>query len=118
MGVERVLLAMPEGLPPRPPRCFIAPIGARAAELALRLGRDLRGVGVHTDVDGRGGSLKSLLRRADALGAKVCLVLGDAELDKGVVQVKQLALHQTAEVSLSDVVSHVQAALAQDEEAR
>ena len=35
------------------------------------------------DADTRGGSLKSQLRRANALGARVALILGDNELDDG-----------------------------------
>ena len=44
----------------------------------LGIARELRSAGIGTDLDGRGGSMKSMLRRADSLGARVCLVIGDA----------------------------------------
>ena len=77
--------------PEAPPRCFIAPLGERAALEALVLARELRKAGIAALADTRGGSLKSMLRRADSLGARLCLVLGDAELERGVVAVKDLA---------------------------
>lgn len=107
LGMERVLLAMPEQAKIPVFSCFVAPLGERARTEALVLGRDLRRAGVRVEIDTRGGSLKSLLRRADALGASLCLLLGDQEIDRGVVQVKDLERHQQAEVSRSDVVRHV-----------
>jgi histidyl-tRNA synthetase len=93
MGLERVILAMPERPAPRRPHCFVAPMGPRATREALVLARDVRALGHTAEVDGRGGSLKSMLRRADSKGATLCVVLGDAELDQGVVQVKHLVQH-------------------------
>jgi histidyl-tRNA synthetase len=41
----------------------------------------------------RGTSLKSQLRRANQLGARVVLILGDSELAEDAVQVKDLDAH-------------------------
>jgi histidyl-tRNA synthetase len=112
MGLERVLLAMPERAAATPARCFIAPLGERALLEALVIARDLRQAGVAALADTRGGSLKSMLRRADSLGARLCLVLGDTELDRGVVAVKDLAEKQQTDVERSGLVAHVVAALA------
>ena len=57
---------------------------------ALVLARELRRAGVRCEVDTRGTSLKSQLRRANALGARVVLILGESELAENVVQVKDL----------------------------
>jgi histidyl-tRNA synthetase len=111
MGLERILLAMSEKQRDRVAFCFIAPLGERARATALRLGRDLRAAGVVVDLDGRGNSLKSMLRRADASGARLCLVLGESELEREVVQLKDLAAHQQHEVPLVTVVSNVTALL-------
>jgi len=107
MGLERILLAMEGGADERAPFCFVAPLGATAQTEALKLGRALRAGGLRADVDGRGNSLKSMLRRADSLGARFCIVLGDAEIERGVVQLKDLAEHSQAEVPLADVVDSV-----------
>jgi histidyl-tRNA synthetase len=98
IGLERVLLAMGETPVARAEACFIAPIGDRAVAEALLMARELRDRGVPVDVDGRGNSLKSMLRRANSLGARLCVLVGDAELDRGVVKMKDLALHSEEEV--------------------
>jgi histidyl-tRNA synthetase len=107
MGLERILLALGDAAAVKRPRCAVAPLGARALAEGLRLGRSLRQAGVVTDVDGRGNSLKSMLRRADSLGARFCVVIGDAELERGVVQLKDLAQHSQEVLELGDVVAKI-----------
>jgi len=63
------------------------------------------------DVDTRGTSLKAMLRRANSLGAPLCLVLGDSEIDAGQVQVKDLAGHGQSTAARADVVADVIARL-------
>jgi histidyl-tRNA synthetase len=85
------LLALGEQSVAPPPVCFIAPIGERAIGAGLALARDLRARGLRVDLDGRAASVKAMLRRANAVGARVCVLLGDSELDRNVVKVKDLA---------------------------
>src|SRR5204863_8849597 len=75
IGLERVLLAMEDASPPSPPFCFIAPLGEKAVSAGLLLARQLRERGIPVDLDGRGSSLKSMLRRANAVGARLCILL-------------------------------------------
>jgi histidyl-tRNA synthetase len=85
---------------------------------ALVLARDLRRSGVRCEVDTRGSSLKSQLRRANALGAKVALILGESELAGNAVQIKDLegrtqalvARDETARVVATRIASGVPAA--------
>jgi len=107
MGLERILLAMPDDTPASVPRCYVAPIGAPAQHASLLLARELRAAGVTVDLDGRGNSLRSMLRRADAIGARLCLVLGDSELEAGIVQVKDLGQHTQDRVDRGQVVDRV-----------
>jgi len=111
MGLERILLAMSDSTPQASRFCFLAPIGEQAQTAALKLARDLRSAGVTVDLDGRGNSLKSMLRRADATRARICLVLGESELEQGVVQLKDLAAHEQRNVPLAAVVAAVSEAL-------
>jgi histidyl-tRNA synthetase len=90
---------------------LVAPIGERAMAEALLLGRELRAAGVPTMIEGRGGSLKSMLRRANSLGSTHAIVLGDGELDRGVVQLKELAAHAQRDVPRGEIVSVVAAAV-------
>jgi len=115
MGLERLLLALGEQKIAEAPLCFIAPLGAPAQMRALELGRDLRARGAYVEVDGRGNSLKSMLRRAGTMQARVALVLGDDELARGVVQFKDFQAHQQSEVGFDEVSERVLDCLAQDE---
>jgi histidyl-tRNA synthetase len=112
MGLERVLLAMPDRSASAPLGCFVAPLGERAVREALVIARELRQAGVSVVPDTRGGSLKSLLRRADSIGARLCLVVGDTELERGVVAVKDFSAKTQSEVRRAELVTHVTAALA------
>lgn len=103
-GLERLLLATSLGPKKQPAEVFIAPIGERAAGEALLLARELREAGIPALVEGRGGSLKSMLRRANSLGSAHAIVIGDGELDRGVVQLKDLAGHAQRDVPRADIV--------------
>jgi histidyl-tRNA synthetase len=102
MGLERLLLAMGPAAPAEPPVVLVAPLGD-AAPQALLLARELRQAGVVAEVDARGGSLKSMLRRANALAAPIALILGQGEIERGVVQLKDLAAHAQEDVPRADV---------------
>lgn len=108
MGLERVLLALGDQKTAEPALCYIAPVGVAAQLQALTIGRDLRALGICTEVDGRGNSLKSMLRRANTMNARVALVLGESEIQRGVVQLKQLDQHAQSEVPVEQVVATVQ----------
>src|SRR3954469_14156343 len=112
IGLERLLLASPLAAPERAPRCFIAPLAAAGLNQGLSLARELRAAGIGTDLDGRGGSMKSMLRRADSLGARVCLVIGDSEVQSQQVQVKDLASHSQELCARTDVLRTVERIMA------
>lgn len=94
MGIERILLALSDAAheaPERGPSVFVAPLGEAAIREALVLGQRLRRANIRTEIDGRGNSMKSMLRRANHMAARFVVVLGQSELERGVVQVKDFA---------------------------
>ncbi len=111
MGLERLLLAAGSAQIDKPLRCFFAPLGVAATRQCLQIARDLRARGIVAEVDGRGGSLKSLLRRADSLGAACAVVLGESELAARTAVLKDLANHTQVSVELEKVPETVQALL-------
>ncbi|MFI4905652.1 MAG: histidine--tRNA ligase [Steroidobacterales bacterium] len=95
MGIERVVdLLTQAGSAPSAaaPDVYIVVNGERAAREALRLAEQLRdalpGRGVMLNLGG--GNFKTQFRRADRSGAQLALILGDAELDRGMAAVKPL----------------------------
>jgi histidyl-tRNA synthetase len=107
IGMERILLALGEAPVPREAPVFIAPLGEPAQLAALQLTRELRDHGVVTVLDGRGNSMKSMLRRADGLSARVCVVIGDSEVEQNQVQLKDLAAHSQEQVPRADAVARI-----------
>jgi histidyl-tRNA synthetase len=98
VGLERTLLAMREASSEATPFCVFLPLGEPAARPALVMAREVRKLGARAEVDGRPASLKSKLRRANSLGARFAIVVGDAELASGVVQLKDLLAHSQEEL--------------------
>ena len=95
LGVERVVdLIGQAGTAPasRPPAVFIIASGVAAGTAAMQVAEQLReafpGQGVHLHLGG--GNFKAQFRRADRSGACLAVILGDAELERGVVAVKPL----------------------------
>ncbi len=112
MGLERLLLAMPDV--PETPALDAMVLAARPEHRleATLLSKELRRAGLKVDNDLRGTSLKSQLRRADKLGARVALILGDDELARGVVQWKRLVGEGQGEAPRAEIANHLRSILA------
>jgi histidyl-tRNA synthetase len=103
-GLERILIASELEGRPNGVDAMVAPIGASAMSAGLELARDLRRQGIRCEIDTRGTSLKAQLRRANAMGARMVLILGDSELAEGVVQVKDLDAHLEERLARGEAV--------------
>ena len=77
----------------------IVPLGETAAEKAQGLLAALRRAGVAADMAFK-GNMKKRLARADALGARYAVILGDDEIAKQVAAVKNLGAGTQIEVAL------------------
>ena len=108
MGLERLLMAMPEQEERSHIDVFIVPQPPVRDEATV-LGRELRDAGLRVETDLRGGSFKSQLRRADKMGAHVALLLGESEVESGTVQLKNLKAQTQHSVARDAVVDAVQA---------
>lgn len=106
-GLERLLIASHVEAPARVVDVMVAPIGPGTLDAALVLGRDVRRAGLRCEVDTRQASLKAQLRRANALGARFALIVGDREVAEGMVEVKDLDGHAQHKTPRAEVVRHV-----------
>ncbi|MEU4804830.1 histidine--tRNA ligase [Actinosynnema sp. NPDC023587] len=115
LGVDRSLLACEvEGLRLGDlTRCDVygVPLGAAAKTRLVALSAALRAVGVRYDLAYGGKGLKGAMKGADRSGARFALVLGERDIEAGVVQLKELATGEQREVPLADVVDSVREAL-------
>ena len=101
MGVERVALLLGEKEFARRPDLFMATMGPAERACAFRLMHDLLQQGVQVEMDYEGKSLKSQMRRADRLGARYSVVIGEAELASGRAAFKRMADGEQTELGLT-----------------
>jgi len=114
LGMERLLMVLPK--PPQESRCqvFLAPLSdrpeARAAVLLLQ--NELRAEG-HSVLRAREvRSLKSQMKRADKLGARLVAILGDDELAKNAWTVRDMKESSQQTVPAALIVAHLEEKLA------
>lgn len=82
---------------------YIAPMGEKAEELARKLVFDMRNAGIKAETDIMNRGLKAQMKYADRTGAKYVCVLGDDEIEKGVVNVKRMSDSVTEECSIDEL---------------
>jgi histidyl-tRNA synthetase len=105
LGVERLVLLLRAQATPDAAGVglFLVWLGARGRDWAFPLAHRLRQKGLKVELEGEGRSLKSQMRRADKLKARSVLIVGDNELDKGQVILRDMASKQQEEVSLANL---------------
>ena len=108
-GIDRLILNMErDGVDPgaAPPPTVVVHVGARAKAEAVRLAAELRAAGVATVV-APVRSMRAQLRYASALGAVHAAIIGEHELEAGIVTVRDLARASQAEVTRDDVAGAI-----------
>ncbi len=108
IGLERVLLALPEAMVPAPkPWIFIASFGQSGSRAGLSLLDSLRSNGITADTDHNVSSLKSLLRSADRLSAPYVLILGDDEVSQNQAILRNMVTKVQEIIPLHTASSHI-----------
>ena len=92
-GIERLIALLRDSgraAPPRFPDAYLVYQGEGAPAYAFTLGDELRAAGFAVVLHAGGGGLKSQMKKADASGAALALIVGEDEIRAGVVSVKPL----------------------------
>ena len=100
-GVERLAMLLDEHAAAAID-AVVVPMGAAAEARATGIVADLRRAGVAVEMAYK-GKMKARMAKADALGARFAIILGDDELAKGVAAVKTLDAGTQAEVAFADL---------------
>ena len=117
MGVERVVMLMQQaGNVPAQPNAdvYVVASGERATRAGLALVERLRDElpALRFEMNQGGGNFKAQFRRADRCGARLALVLGDDELERGAAALKPLRQELAqVEVPLAELSSRIPALL-------
>jgi histidyl-tRNA synthetase len=113
LGIERLLLVMEaEGaeIPaPASADAFIACLGDAAAEAGLKLLRQLRGAGLHVEMDVAGRNLKGQFKYADRLNSRYTLVIGDDELKENKFSLKDMVSGEQRKLDMGDAEAAIRA---------
>ena len=110
-GVERLLLATDLNgkklAKPDEIHAYIIALGKKAQMEAIRLNNVLRIGGLSTDMDYLSGTLKAQFKKADKNNAKFTLILGDNELEKGEINIKNNETDEQETIKIVDVYAYI-----------
>lgn len=108
LGKERLLMLMeangveiPEA---EPSDVFIVTMGDKGRIKGLETLRELHKKGISAQMDTLARNVKGQFKYAARLNAKKTIVIGDEELEKGVVQIKDMDRHEQQEVSFDNIL--------------
>jgi len=108
IGVERLVMLLPEEKNyHRYPEVFIAALGEEAQRKGFVLAQQMRDAGVWVEIDYEGKSLKSQMRKADRFKTPYVIILGEAELKKNRVVLRDMATKAQEEVPLEGIIEKV-----------
>ena len=105
IGMERLISLLPPsaGLQ-ESTRLFIAAMGAKPRTEALKVANSLRLENLRVEIGHEQKTLKSLMRRADKLGCRYVLILGEEELNKGSAILRDMGTKTQEEVALGQAL--------------
>jgi histidyl-tRNA synthetase len=90
MGIERLLALAADAGARSAPEVYLVNQGERAERFAFRAAEALRQAGFGVVQHCGGGSFKSQMKKADASGAQVAVIVGDDEAQAGEASIKAL----------------------------
>ena len=109
LGIDRIILAMEaEGISTSLSRytdLFVVSLGDKAREESFVLVSQLRKKGFVVEQSFGDRALKGAMKAADKSGARFAIVIGDAELNSGSAELKNMATGETASVTLSGLAN-------------
>ncbi|MGL4999154.1 MAG: histidine--tRNA ligase [Cetobacterium sp.] len=102
-GVERIMMLLGEDFPKRDLDVYIAWLGESTMDPAFKIANDLRLSGKSVAIDYNSKGMKSHMKKADKVGAKNVIIIGEDEMSKGVVMLKDFVNRTQEEVSIENL---------------
>lgn len=100
LQAENVELPIEQGID-----CYLVSMGDAAKDYTIKLAYQLRNAGFTVEKDYNDRKVKAQFKSADRLEAKFVAVLGDDELEKGKINVKNMATGEQVEYELTSFVA-------------
>lgn len=113
-GIERIIQTLLKQNCPLPqavkPSIFIIPLGEEAKQPCFKLLNQLRQQNIASQMDFSGRKLNKIMQYADQTGSKYVAVIGDNELQRGHVELKEMSTGQKHQVPLDQLISFIKEA--------
>ena len=106
-GVERIMMLLGENYPKNNPDVYIAWLGENTSETALKIAESLRDNDIKVYIDYSEKGMKSHMKKADKLAVKYCIILGEDELNKGIVLLKDFSTREQKEVKIEEILNYI-----------
>jgi histidyl-tRNA synthetase len=87
--------------------CYVVALGEQAKDYAAKLVFELRKAGVTAEKDYLDRKVKAQFKAADRVQAKYVAVLGENELERSVINIKDMSTGEQEEAALDTFVSYV-----------
>lgn len=102
LGIERVILARAKFPRPhgRPLSTYIIALDERSFKRAFQILNILRGSGISSDISYRISSIKNQMRLANKTGARSVIIIGESELEKESVSLKDMKTGAQEEIMI------------------
>ncbi|MGL5902309.1 MAG: histidine--tRNA ligase, partial [Cetobacterium sp.] len=101
-GVERIMMLLGDEFPKRDLDVYIAWLGESTMDCGFKIANDLRLAGKSVAIDYNSKGMKSHMKKADKVGAKNVIIIGEDEMSKGVVMLKDFINRTQEEVSIEN----------------
>jgi histidyl-tRNA synthetase len=87
--------------------CYVVALGEKAIDYSVRIVHDLRKAGFSAEKDYLFRKIKAQFKAADRLEAKFVVILGEDELGRGAVNVKNMKTGEQEEIPLQHLTQYL-----------
>ena len=110
-GIERMIITIDQQKIEWPAEkrldIFVANIDKKNNDTAFRLLQKIRNAGFSADMDYSEGSLKSQMRIANKIGARYTIIVGEEELSKNMVILRNMKTKEQKEVRIDNLINEL-----------
>ncbi|MBU4510433.1 histidine--tRNA ligase [bacterium] len=110
-GIERMIITIDQQKVEWPAEkgldIFVAKVDEKNKDTAFRLLQKIRNAGLSADMDYSEGSLKSQMRIANKIGARYTVIVGEEELSKNMVILRNMQTKEQKEVEIDNLINEL-----------
>jgi len=110
-GIERMIIAIDQQKVKWPVEkgldIFVAKVNEKNKDTAFRLLQKIRNTGLSVDMDYSEGSLKSQMRIANKIGARYTVIIGEEELSKNMVILRNMQTKEQKEIKIDNIINEL-----------